>query len=187
MDDHTYGKAKQRVENFFNCEIRKYILPDINRLTNEIKPRGNEELEGCTVPLAMMLFAIIDLFGYLTRDDPNPSKKQTFKNAEYLFSKYFPDVYSDNCGKIIKLFRHGLIHQFFPKATGISKAGSRYPLIFATDVLNLNVDILSADVVNALAKLRKEVFEELDKELILRINDRLDLLAKEDYEELANA
>jgi hypothetical protein len=140
------------------------------------------------VPLAMMLFAVIDLFGYLSRDDATPRKTDTLGNFEYLMSEkvnLFPKIYSDNCEKIVKLFRHGLIHQFFPKASGISKAGLRYPLIFeSTGIPNLNVDVLSKDVQEALERLKRSIVENRDPDLVERINSRLDKLAKEDYETL---
>ncbi len=51
--------SKQRVLGFFDNEVSMYILKDIDRLTNEIRPDKDTGLRGCTVALAMMLFAII--------------------------------------------------------------------------------------------------------------------------------
>ena len=120
MTNSGISPEKQRVLGLFDTEVSMYILKDIDKL-NEIRP-DKEGLCGCTVPLAMMLFAVIDFFGYLTRDDSNPKKTDTLANFKYLFSEkaaFFPKIYEDNCDKIVKLFRHGLIHQFFPKASGI--------------------------------------------------------------------
>ncbi len=75
--------SKQRVLGFFDNEVSMYILKDIDRLTNEIRPDKDTGLRGCTVALAMMLFAIIDLFGYLTRDDNNPRKTDTLGNFNF--------------------------------------------------------------------------------------------------------
>jgi hypothetical protein len=180
--------SKQRVLNFFDTEVSMYILKDIERLTNEVRPDKDTGLRGCTIPLAMMLFAVIDLFGYLTRDDNDPSKSDTLANFQFIMSEranFFPDIYREKCEKIVKLFRHGLIHQFFPKASGISKAGSGYPLIFeSSGIPNLNVDVLSKDVFEALEKLKHFIIENRDPDLVERINNRLDILAKEDYETL---
>lgn len=41
MNGNQQSDAKQRMENFFNNEISIYVLPDIDRLTNEIRPNGN--------------------------------------------------------------------------------------------------------------------------------------------------
>ena len=168
--------AKRRVLGFFDNEVSKYILKDIEKL-NEIIP-NKDGLCGCTVPLAMMLLAVIDFFGYLTRDDDNPRKSDTLGNFKYLLSEkacFFPKVYNDYCDKIVKLFRHGLIHQFFPKASGIAKAGLGYPLIFENSgIPNLNVDILSKDVKEALGKIRESIVQNHDNSLVERINNRLD-------------
>jgi len=194
MENNEYLNAKRRLQDLFDNEISFYVLPDVERLTNEIRPDSNGQ-RGCTVPLAMMLFSIIDFFGFLMRDDENARKTETLQNYEYLLTKsgYFPRIYSEgkNCKKIVKLFRHGMIHQFFPKASAISKAGKDKPLIFedvsgTIKIPILNVDVLSKDLVDAISKIQEDIInnEEGNKELILRMNSRLDLLAKEDYEDL---
>lgn len=93
--------------------------------------------------------------------------------------------YHDNCEKLVKLFRHGLIHQFFPKASGITKAGFQQPLIFEkSGIPNLNVDVLSADLTAALAKIKQYIIEDHDENMVIRMNERLDKLSKEDYDDL---
>lgn len=194
MENHEYLDVKRRVQNLFDNEIAFYVLPDVERLTNEIRPDSKNQ-RGCTVPLAMMLFSLIDFFGFLMRDDKDADKRETLKNFQYLLSKsgYFPKIYSENknCEKIVKLFRHGVIHQFFPKASGISKAGLNCPLIFedvsgATKIPILNIDVLSNDLVDVISKIKEDInkAKENNIELIIRMNSRLDLLAKEDYEDL---
>lgn len=189
QEEVEYSNAKQRLQNFFNNEVAMYVLPDIDRLTNEIRPDpNNKNLRGCTVPLAMMLFAIIDLFGFLMRDSEKAKKTETIENFQYLFSqknKYFPKIYADNFQKIVKLFRHGLIHQFFPKASGITKAGPNSPLIFESDnIPHLNVDILSKDLVKAISQIKEDINKGKDKKLIMRMNKRLNMLAEDDYKDL---
>jgi hypothetical protein len=180
--------SKERVLEFFANEVSNYILGDIDRLTNEVRPDEKTGLRGCTVPLAMMVFSVIDLFGYLCRDDKDARKTDTLKNFQYLMSEaagLFPAAYNDNCEKIVKLFRHGLIHQFFPKASVISKSGLERPLIFENSegVPTLNVDVLSKDIRVALDKLKCVIAENKNPCLTERINRRLDKLIKEDYEE----
>lgn len=186
MTNSEISPAKQRVLAFFDTEVSMYILKDIDTL-NEIRP-DKDGLCGCTVPLAMMVFAVIEFFGYLTRDDSNPKKTDTLGNFRYLLSEkagFFPKIYEDNCDRIVKLFRHGLIHQFFPKASGIAKAGN-YPLIFeSSGIPNLNVDVLSKDVKEALGKIKQSIIQNRDNTLVDRINSRLDKLTKEDYETLS--
>ncbi|MBN1804625.1 MAG: hypothetical protein JW837_05200 [Sedimentisphaerales bacterium] len=50
----------------------------------------------------------------------------------------------------------------------------------------LNVDVLSNDLVDVITKIKEDINKDKEDniELILRMNSRLDLLAKEDYEDL---
>jgi hypothetical protein len=187
MANSGSSPAKQRVLSFFDAEVSMYILKDIEKL-NEIRP-DKDGLCGCTVPLALMLFAVVDFFGYLTRDDVNPRKGDTVGNFKYLLSKkadFFPKIYDDNCDRVVKLFRHGLMHQFFPKASGIAKAGNKQLIFESSGISNLNVDVLSKDVKEALDKIKQSIIQSHDNTLVDRINSRLDKLAKEDYETLRN-
>lgn len=186
MTNLEISREKRRVLSFFDTEVSMYILKDIDKL-NEIRP-NKDGLCGLTVPSAIMLFAVIDFFGYLTRDDSNPKKTCTLENFKYLLSEkagFFPKIYEENCDIIVKLFRHGLMHQFFPKASGIAKAGENNPLIYeSSGIPILNVDVLSKDVKEALGKIKQSVIQNLDNTIVDRINSRLDKLAKEDYETL---
>ncbi len=172
-----YGRAKRRVIKYFDTEVSKHILRDI-----EIVSTCAARL--CT-PLALVLFAVIDLFGFLTRDDePDPSPEKTRKSYEWLFSHYFPNEYSKNVKKIRVLFRHGVMHQYFAKASAICRGGLSMPLIRkqgGNDVLNL--DRLCADLLVAIDGIRRIVYEDSDRSLTLRINRRLNKLKKLDYEQ----
>ena len=77
------------------------------------------------------------------------------------------------------------MHQFFPKASGIAKAGLNRPLIYEeNNIPVLNVDILSRDLAQAIDQIRSDVVDGTDQELIVRMNSRLDSLAEDDYQEL---
>jgi len=187
MNDQKNANAARRMRNFFDNEISNFVLPDIDRLTNEIRP-NDQGLRGCTVPLAMLLFSLIDLLGFLMRPDQNANKRKTRRNFEYLLSesRYFSETYAENWKMILELFRHGIMHQFFPKASGITKAGRNTPLIFMhEDKPTLNVDALSTDLVEAINRIRGDIISGSGSDLIVRMNDRLGKLAKDDYDELA--
>ena len=166
-----------------------YVVPDLKRLAEEIRPDRQTGLRGCTVPLALTIFSLIDFFGYLTRPDKDASKLNTERNFKFLLAEsgFFPSDYTSNWERILKLFRHGLVHQFFPKAAAIAKAGVSGLVIRPNreKVLELNVDVLSRDTMAALAALEKAINSPGNEELVLRINERLDKLAMEDYEDLA--
>ena len=72
--------------NFMNGEVSQYLIPDIERLT-ALRPQGAKGTAGCTIPTAMFLFAITDLFGFLIRDDcRKPKLEDTKGNLEAIFS-----------------------------------------------------------------------------------------------------
>jgi hypothetical protein len=136
----------------------------------------------------MMLFSLIDVFGFLIRPDKNANKRNTRRNFEYflLQSCYFPETYRSNWNMILIIFRHRVTHQFFPGASGVAKAGPNAPLIFRHDGNHiLNVDILSDDVAQAINQIRVNILSGNDSDLILRMNNRLDELAQDDYYDLA--
>ena len=97
----------------------------------------------------------------------------------------FPKQYENEAERIVKLFRHGIIHQFFPKASAIAKSSEDRDLIdLSGNVPCLNVDRLSKDVLNAIRQLGWRIANGKCDELAERINNRLDILAREDFEEL---
>ena len=164
MDEH-----RKRVLQFFDNEIKLCVIGDLERLAG-LRPIPPHDSQGCTIPQAMVLFAILDLFGYLLNPSAKAKKTETFESS---------------CDKLVMLFRHGIMHQFFPKASGIAKmkSGEKAPLISEVDgTPTLNIDRMTEDVVTALKELRDRV--ESDEDLAERINQRLDKLATEDYDTL---
>ena len=145
---------------FLTYSVTDYILPDFKRLREEVRPdQDGKGLRGCTIPTAMFAFSVLDLVGFLMRPDSNAKRAETSKNISSLFSVaagLFPSEYESSSEVLIKLFRHGLMHQVFPKACGIAKTppSSNLPLIFfQSNTPNLNVDRLVDDLVKALLSL----------------------------------
>jgi hypothetical protein len=72
----------------------------------------------------MLIFAALDLLGFLVNDDPNACKTETAKNYQVIFSSelgLFPETYQAAIDVLVKLFRNGIVYQFFSKASGIGK------------------------------------------------------------------
>ena len=179
----------RRVLNYFDTELEKYVIGDLLRLS-QIRPEGKDGLQGCTVPQAMLIFATLDLLGYLINKDPKACKLRTYDNYKAIFSStlyLFPLEYDKKKNNIVKIFRHGLIHQVFPKASAIAKHSIARPLISELPDGRpcLNVDRFCLDFINATRKLRACIKSGDHDELAEQMNDRLDQLAQEDYDELA--
>ena len=174
--------------NFLNGEMSIYIIPDIQRL-NSLRPKGREGAAGCTIPTAMLLFATADLFGYLIRDDcRNPKIDDTKANLRALFSHRlgsFPSEYTDRLDTLVYLFRHGLMHQVFPKMAGIQKKGPSSPLFtFFDDLDHLNVDKFSDDVLKMISNFKNNLSKPEWSTLCDQMSKRLNKMAKNNLFEM---
>ena len=183
----TRQAHKNRVLGFFQNEIDKYLVGDLTRLS-EIHPDRKTGLRGCTIPQALLVFSIIDLLGFLINEDPNARKEATASNYKALFSskqQLFPREYEAEADKIIKLFRHGITHQVFPKASGIAKLPNDSRLIIDGVVPCLNADKITRDLLGAIKRLTVKIENEESGELVERMNDRLNKLASDDFLQLS--
>ena len=170
---------RQRVVGFFTNEIERYVVGDLIRLS-QIRPDEETGLRGCAVPQAMLVFATLNLFGYLINEKETTGTSKSFKAIFSSKHGLFPTTYEEEGDRIVGLFRDGMMHQFFPKASAVAKVGEDMPLILSQDTPCLNVDRLSKDVINAIRELCQRVASGNHDDLTERINRRLDALAKKD-------
>jgi hypothetical protein len=123
-------------------------------------------------------------------------RDKTKKNIRYMLEHWLGSDYNIPLNKtlLIELFRHGVAHQFFPKAAGISKSPEGTPLIEIRmangfPVPTLNENRLRCDFLSAL-ELIEEIIEHEDncglqraigndgtvQDLVNRMNAKLDVL-----------
>jgi len=74
---------------------------------------GNERFFRLTVPLALSLFSIVDLLGYLISKENKHT--DTEKNFKSFFQKSAIKVSEKEAEVINRIFRQGLAHVYFPK------------------------------------------------------------------------
>ena len=183
----TNFKAKERVQNYLDT-ISKYLAPEIKGLAN--KRQNADGYEGYAVPLALTLFALMDVLGFLLRKrgtkGNNPDPKKTIENFKALLagSNYFPEIYSEEktWRVLLTIFRHGISHTLFPKVSGIGKHGEQQLIIEGSGDCKfiLNVDRLTKECLEAFEKIKSVIEEGADEELINRIDERLTQLYDED-------
>ena len=183
--ENTMTNNNTALANFFKTVISYYIVPDLKRLRHEVRPQGEQAQAGCAIPTAMLAISVLDILGYLMRTEVNAKKHETGKNIKHFLcnTSLFPNVYEKWSDIIVELFRHGIMHQIFPKACGIAKPSpANHQIIFYTDkdTPNLNVDVLVDDLLTALEKLQTMV--QSDPDLAQRMNQRLELIQKDDIE-----
>lgn len=178
----------ERVLNFLTDEAKKYLIPDIERL-EKLRPQGPEGLAACAIPTAMFLFVIVDFFGYLVRkDSKKPGLDDTEGNLRAIFAhplSKFSSEYTARVKTLAGLFRNGLMHQIFPKAAGIRKAGNIDNLFDRFDDLDhLNVDRFSADVLTMIRSLSESLPASEWLDLRKQMSERLDRITKSDFREM---
>lgn len=178
----------EHILNFLNGTVKKYLIPDIERL-EKLRPQGPEGLAACTIPTAMLLFAIVDLFGHLVRDDSkNPNPDDTMGNLQAIFAhplSKFSSEYTERRKTLVGLFRNGLMHQIFPKAAGIRKAGNLDYLFDHFDKRDhLNVDRFSADVLIMIKSLCESLPAVEWTDLRKQMSARLTEIEKKDFREM---
>lgn len=78
-----------------------------------IKAEGNERFFRLTVPLALSLFSVVDLVGFLI--SKVNLHKQTEENFKSFFRKSVIQVSDEEVIMINRIFRQGLAHTYFPK------------------------------------------------------------------------
>ena len=172
-----------RVVEFFRAEIGTFVMRDLASLrVVKSLPMNSDTIGWCAAPLAQTLFAVLDLLGYLVRPEEGAKKTDTLKNINAVLSDsaLFSIEYRNHADVLVKQYRHGLIHQFFPKAAGIARLGEDGPLFVAGPCLN--VDRLEKDSIVAIQKLASLIRSHAYESLCEQIFDRLDLLASEDWE-----
>lgn len=182
-------EMSESILNFLGGEVTKYIIPDIARL-RKLRPQGPEGLAACTIPTAMLLFVIVDLFGYLVRkDSKHPKLDDTEGNLRAIFTHSltgFSPEYNERLKTLVGLFRNGLMHQIFPKAAGIRKAGNTDHLFDQFDGLDhMNVDRFSADVFTMIKNLCQHLRASEWNNLRQQMSERLDRIAQSDFREMS--
>ena len=97
----------------------------------------------------------------------------------------FPEPYRNATDELFTLFRHGVMHQFFSKASGMDKYGLTSPVIISSGhIPTLNIDKFTEDFMNAVRMLNEHIASGKHNDLVEQINNRLDILAIEDMDDL---
>ena len=147
----TLADKKIEVLKYFD-HVERYFLNDVKNL-EEIKP--NNEYGYCGIPQVLTLFSLMEIWGSLFSTDLKPTQE---KKIEVFFSHFLSEL--DNWRPVLlRLVRHGVSHQFFPKKIAISKHTTTQQvqeLFFKDekDQVVLNVTYLTEKVRNALYKIK---------------------------------
>lgn len=162
---------KKQVQDFFKLFIKDYLIEDICIL-NKIKKNQDTGLGACAIPQAMAVLSGIDLLGLLFGNykDTNDSEKHISEFYRITKSTYPDDRYDETVVKKLVLYRHGMMHNFFPKYhaknIGICKSDSKKLFIKQTfnntEIESLNVTFLTEDFLSVVSLLEKKIDESSD-------------------------
>jgi hypothetical protein len=134
----------------FLTYYKKYLIGDIDTMIE----KADQESEGnqMAVPITFSIFSCLDIFGFLMRNTDNDMKKikseltKSKQNISYSILKWnyfgFSNDETDMILKFIEIYRHGIMHTFFPKDFSISnkKEDESYELFYKVgDNLVFNV------------------------------------------------
>ena len=172
----TLIEKRTKVLQFYETFIEKYILKDL-AILQSIKPDTATGLGGCTIPTAMTIISSIELLGFLLNEKgvTGESKNNITKFIKYEKESFFPSYYTDDAIEKIYNYRHGMMHDFFPKFkgkfAGICKNETNSSLFLSHSIAgeteeSLNVTVLTNDFIKA-ATILKEFLEKTEDESIL--------------------
>lgn len=110
---------------FIREVVGGWMLGDLDRMTSELKVAPNSR-GNCNFPIALYIFACMEFLGYLV--SPSEIKDGEKNYTEKRIWSYIELTFGNNIKKFqpyknifVKIFRHGLSHEFFAKAAGISR------------------------------------------------------------------
>ena len=156
---------KKTVIDFFELFIKNYLVGDILVLDRI----NSEEANACTIPQAMAVLSGIDLLGYLLGEDKDPNNTINHFIEFYRIAdiSIMTDRYTKMVIKKLELYRHGMMHHFFPNFrtndVGICKNESQE--LFLQDIFNnikvesLNVSALTRDFLLVVSVMEKLIYE----------------------------
>lgn len=136
---------------------------------------GTPIISRSTIPHTSVLFSACDILGFLSRNEPY--FRSTSKNLYSFFKTALPSIKKEELSVLIKVFRNGLIHSYFPKLGLLISYHTTNPqgkLLFknARNELTLNVNTLEDLVTYRLSEIIN------DKNLYINMEKQYKILVK---------
>ncbi|MBM4326911.1 MAG: hypothetical protein FJ118_07070 [Deltaproteobacteria bacterium] len=184
MSPEEFQEIHVRVVDHFDRVVLGYVREDIRHLLEQIKPDG-QGLGSCAVPLAMTVFSAMNFLGALIclKGEPDDTKASIKAFCNRFMSKVNKLYQKETAQEVfIDLFRHGLAHQFLPKACAITRDPRMNEVLgdFPEGTLTLQSDVLAKDFLRAIELLYEKVSKGKNQTLVLQIAQKLDELRQKD-------
>lgn len=152
--------------------VKGYMIGDLKRLLS-IKVIPNYD-GNCNFPIALYVFSCMDFLGYLIAEKDFDPGGDTINRINAYIENAFTEKdrweLEPHMGELVKRFRHGLGHEFFPRMGGISRTNDKiFTKSSKDDLLVLDADRLAEMFMRSVPNLER-LFE--SEETCLRAFDR---------------
>lgn len=120
MNDHT-----ELAKKFLSDVVMGWMLGDLENMVTKIKPVENGS-GNCNFPIALYIFSCMEFLGYLSSDVIIPATRDYTRRRVWSYmNSFFNENYLSQLRpyetSFVSIFRHGLAHEFFAKAAGVSR------------------------------------------------------------------
>ena len=175
--------------NEFVAYYEKYLIGDIDTMIEKADQEGIGNQ--MAAPITFSIFSCLDIFGFLMRNEENveknikPELTKSKQNISYSILKWnyfgFSNDETDMILKFIEIYRHGIMHTFFPKDFSISnkKEDESYELFYKVgDNLVFNVRKFYLCFKDYIKEFKKELTT--NKDFNNHIEENINLVFKKD-------
>jgi len=149
---------------------------------------GAQLISRSTIPHTSVLFSTIDILGFLNRTGTDFDK--TTKNFKEFFESLNQSVNEEQLSVLIKVYRHGITHSYFPKlGVTISYHSTNPPekIMFKNEYGNLvlNVNFLENVVTKRLNEMMNDLqkYTNMDKQYIILV-DKYEKVCRSEIESI---
>ncbi|TDE08063.1 hypothetical protein [Dyadobacter psychrotolerans] len=150
--------TEQNIREYFN-HIDEYALKDLEKMLECADYTSN--YKRLAVPIALTCFSLLDMLGFLIMDfgEGPIEMTKTVRNIKCSINYIFPNNFNDEqIRHLVKLFRDGASHEFFPKKAAICNDKYDEEILKTENFYFLNVHPLA-----------KKIIEKFSKEELIRL------------------
>lgn len=113
---------------FLDTVVKGYMVGDLERML-EIEVCPNQ-YGNCNFPIALYTFGCMDYLGYLISKKPlrrtgEDTRARIRAYVDRAFTEQHKKPLDEFWNKGVNVFRYGLVHEFFPKKAGVSRANTQ--------------------------------------------------------------
>lgn len=124
-EELTLEKFFNNLDEFFLSDIKSFEenCKSIDEIYNDYRTTSQEGKNilikiptppKLTIPITLSLFGVADILGYLSRNEIYAKETDTTDNLKEIF-KGLDGLKGKNLERFINVYRHGMVHSFFPK------------------------------------------------------------------------